>query len=444
MEKPNGDESKARVLYVAHGHPEIRPGGAELAAHFMYQAMKESCFKPYLLAANISSPSRRPWGLGSPLSKHEKDEGIYFVSVDPACYDPFFATLLTGDCKTAQSVHEAFAFLLKQLRPQVVHFHHFVMLGADLIPYTKVLLPETRVVMTLHEYVPICANRGSMITVPSGDLCYAASLSRCHECFPDRTRRDLFLRRKHFRTVFEDVDQFIAPSRFLKRRYVDWGIAEERIVVLDNGRPQWEPKVERPRADDQPFVAAFFGQIVFHKGLDVLLRAARLHCIRLGTQSSNGQPRRDIRFEIHGFMGEVSNGLRSTLSELCAAFPDQVQFHGRYQLERLPDLLDGVDCVVIPSVWWENSPLIVQEASMSRVPIVCSDIGGLAEKVQHGVNGLLFPVGDHHTLLSRLQQLADSRELQASLSAGAAPVLDAAAMSTAMDRLYWRVMNEGR
>ena len=53
-----------------------------------------------------------------------------------------------------------------------------------------------------------------------------------------------------------------------------------------------------------------------------------------------------------------------------------------------------IDWVVVPSIWWENSPLVIQEAFLHGRPVICSDIGGMAEKVRHGVDGLHFRVGD--------------------------------------------------
>jgi glycosyltransferase involved in cell wall biosynthesis len=69
--------------------------------------------------------------------------------------------------------------------------------------------------------------------------------------------------------------------------------------------------------------------------------------------------------------------------------------------------MQSVDVIVTPSIWWENSPVVIQEALRNRRPIICSDIGGMAEKVRDGVDGLHFPVGNAVALASLLLQLVE-------------------------------------
>ncbi len=54
------------------------------------------------------------------------------------------------------------------------------------------------------------------------------------------------------------------------------------------------------------------------------------------------------------------------------------------------DVFDHVDAIVVPSVWVENSPLVIHEAQQARVPVITADVGGMAEYVEHEENGLLF------------------------------------------------------
>jgi glycosyltransferase involved in cell wall biosynthesis len=75
-----------------------------------------------------------------------------------------------------------------------------------------------------------------------------------------------------------------------------------------------------------------------------------------------------------------------------------------------------VDLVLVPSIWWENSPVVIQESLRNRVPIICSNIGGMAEKVMHGRDGLQFPVGDATALSTLLAGLAKDRKRLAQLA----------------------------
>ena len=71
-------------------------------------------------------------------------------------------------------------------------------------------------------------------------------------------------------------------------------------------------------------------------------------------------------------------GLQVTLAELVDSF-------GNW---RLLGRAAVANYVVVPSIWWENSPVVIQEAYAARRPVICSGIGGMAEKVIDGVTGL--------------------------------------------------------
>ena len=75
---------------------------------------------------------------------------------------------------------------------------------------------------------------------------------------------------------------------------------------------------------------------------------------------------------------------------LCKKFSKNITFYGPYEPDELPDLMSDVDWVIVPSSWWENSPLVIQEAFNFGRPVIAADIGGMAEKVTDGENGLHF------------------------------------------------------
>jgi glycosyltransferase involved in cell wall biosynthesis len=69
------------------------------------------------------------------------------------------------------------------------------------------------------------------------------------------------------------------------------------------------------------------------------------------------------------------------------------------------------DAVLVPSIWWENSPVVIQEAFRNNRPGLCSDIGGMAEKVPDGVDGYPFPVGNGLELSYLLVRMYEDRRL---------------------------------
>lgn len=427
---------KKRILYIAHGHPDFAYGGGEWAAYYMYQSMKDSDeYEPFLLAGYENTAHQHP---GCNLMRHEADEHVHLLSTNNALFDYFFNTFGWDSLETAENLHHAFRELLEEFRPHVIHFHHYLHMGIELVALAKSILPEVKIVMTLHEFTPICANRGSMIKTQTDQLCLGASPLKCSGCFPERTPGEFFLRERFFKSNLAHVDRFIAPSRFLQRRFVEWGLDEDRFLHMDYGRPRW-PKRERPaRHASSPFVVAFFGQIVFHKGVDVFLRAAAEYRRgRTRAQERHDDRFPDVRFAVHGTMKNLdANDVRAAIESLIEQCNDVVHVHGPYHAQNMPTLLNGVDCVVIPSKWWENSPLVIQEAFMAGVPVICSNIGGMAEKVTDRVNGLHFVVGNHFDLLNKVLELAESPALYQKLVAGIPEILSDVKMAALMQDLY--------
>jgi glycosyltransferase involved in cell wall biosynthesis len=238
-------------------------------------------------------------------------------------------------------------------------------------------------VYTLHEFLAICHRDGQMIRTNRETLCTHSSPRRCNECFPEWSAQQFFLRERFIKSHLTHVDQFLAPSKFLLERFVDWGIPREKIRFEEYGRIVKRPfgtDEERPRTR-----LGFFGQISRYKGLEVLLRAMQI----LQTEAP------EVHLTVWGASLEVlPESQRQLFTELLAGSGNNVSFAGSYNPASVPRIMADIDWVVVPSRWWENSPLVIQEAFMNRRPVICSDIGGMAEKVAHSVNGLHFTVGD--------------------------------------------------
>ena len=84
---------------------------------------------------------------------------------------------------------------------------------------------------------------------------------------------------------------------------------------------------------------------------------------------------------------------------------------GAYDRDDIPELMAAVDWVVAPSIWWENAPLVIQEAFQHDRPVITSNIGGMAEKIEDGVNGLHFRVGSAEDLADRLIECLTDKTL---------------------------------
>lgn len=424
-------QSKKSVLYVCHNHPSIWPGGAEIYALELYEAMRGSNeFEPLFVARQGPSKTSGTHA-GSPLSKVTADQRQYLFFTDPSHFDFFYMTARTKNIYTKD-----FRQFLITYRPDVIHLQHTVYLGLDLLRTIRNTLPQTPIVYTLHEYLPICHRIGQMLRTVKNENCLEESPRRCHECFPQISPQDFFMRKRFIQSQLSLVDLFLAPSRFLLERYVDWGIPRDKILYEENGRtmgPRYaESSEQRPRNR-----LAFFGQITEFKGIDVLLKAMRV--ISEDERLRGG----GAHLWIHGAnLEHRSQDFQDEIKGLLRATQQTVTMAGSYQPSDLPRLMANIDWVIVPSIWWENAPLVIQEAFHNRKPVICSNIGGMAEKVSDGINGLHFHVGDPLHLAQTINRAVSTEGLWESLRQGIPEVYGMNSHVAALSRIYRTLINE--
>jgi GT2 family glycosyltransferase len=113
-----------------------------------------------------------------------------------------------------------------------------------------------------------------------------------------------------------------------------------------------------------------------------------------------------------------------------------VQRYGPAPHERVLDAMTRSDVLVVPSIWIENAPFVIKEAFGCGIPVVASRLGGMAELVDDGVNGLLFTPGDAHSLADALRRIANEPDLLRSLERGIRPPLTIEAEAANLEMLY--------
>ena len=413
-----------KVLYIAHNHPSVRPGGAEQHALELHRAMSATEGMESVLLTKGGPPVGQTGQLheGTFVAPVGERADEYFLYTDSYHFDYVHGTL---NDKHFYTKH--FRAFLNAVRPDVVHFQHTLFLGYDLIREVRSSFPNAAIVYTLHEYLPICARDGQMIRSATDELCDHASPVRCHECFPHVSAQSFFLRKQLIQSHLGLVDLFLAPSRFLMQRYVEWGIPADKIRFEDYGRERVPPMADPPRKYRTRL--GFFGQFSPYKGVQVLLEAMRqLDVERSDPSVNNGAAsgtkklvdeqhrtgrslpdERRATLKLHGANLDLQEGeFKRNFARLLEETRNSVTLIGKYSQERLPELMRDIDWVVVPSIWWENSPLVIQEAFMNGRPIICSDVGGMAEKVTDGVNGMHFRVGDPASLASTIRRAVQS------------------------------------
>jgi glycosyltransferase involved in cell wall biosynthesis len=265
-----------------------------------------------------------------------------------------------------------------------------------------------------------------MVRTNGNDLCREESPRRCHECYPQYSMQDFFMRKKFIQSHLSLVDLFLTPSAYARERFIDWGIPPDRIEVIDHGFKPTQPVPEDAGVDRPRNRFGFFGQFTPYKGADVLLEAMAV----LGEDF-------DGHLRVHGANLDMQPPeFRDQLRSLLAKVSGTVTVGGSYDHSELPALMADIDWVVIPSIWWETGPLVVNEAFQHGRPVICSDIGGMSERVTDGVNGLHFRRADPDRLAETMLRASTTPGLWERLREGIPAVQTMQAHAEHMTSIY--------
>jgi glycosyltransferase involved in cell wall biosynthesis len=381
----------ARILIISHGHPDFSAGGAETAAYSHWEELRKRGVQAMLVCRVAHSPAH----VGASFFARSAD-GLEVL------FSPPGVNHFRHSQPHARVVYQDFRALLERFQPTAVHFHHFAHMGLELLREVRKYGPHIPIILTLHEFLAICHAQGQMLKT-NGALCRKAAPLDCHLCFPDISPQDFFLRELFVKSFLALVDTFVCPSEFLRERYIAWGLPPEKMIVVENGQPHNHELITEESSGqhcETRFVV--LGQLSRRKGTLVLLDALRLLPKRL---------RKSIKVEIHGSAVYAEEGFQAKLDKALTEFEDTLTYCGQYAPKDVFGILRRNGWLIVPSIWWENSPMVIQEAFAARRPVICADIGGMAEKVKHGISGLHFRVSSASDLAARIEECATNPSL---------------------------------
>lgn len=384
-----------RIGLTVHKYPPAALGGTEvytasLAAALVRAGHAVSVFFPQ---AGLDAPAQSTgpggetlWRVPLPASR---------AAENPAAQ--FWHTFRD------RGIEAEFALFLDAAQPHVLHFQHVQGVSARLIH----LAAGRPRVATLHDYWYFCAN--SQLIRPDHLPCAGPSpgCRNCVDCATTRagleplralrplTALPLAYRNRVLRDAAAQIDRFIAPSAFLRDQYVRQGFPAERMTVLENGLDLRRLAGEAlPASAVRPHFG-FLGALAWQKGVHVLIDAFNRLPPDAASLTIFGS---DRAFPAYG-------------AELRAlARHPQIRFAGALPFDAVGGALRSLDALVTPSLWYENSPLVIQEAYAVGVPVIASRLGALEEKVQDGVTGRLFPAGDAAALAAVLHDIVGAPE----------------------------------
>lgn len=330
-----------------------------------------------------------------------------------------------------------FRDLLSELRPDLVHAFHLARLSASLIDVChEAGIP---VIVTPTDFWFVCPLQ--LLRLPDNSCCdgpdkYSLNcirhldvLDKPNEITTVKRSPDWFLTmvvmlcrlgllpKKYFSFAYamalrpaflmqrlNSVSKVIIPSRIMEQILVRNGLNSKLALFsgfglnLDN-----IPATGRKKTDCLRI--GFIGSLYEHKGIQVLLKAFRLlpsDCPAV--------------VKVYG-ENKAQPGFMSSLHELAAADP-RITFYGAFPNSEIGAVLSEIDVLVVPSIWYENTPLVIYSAMAAGCPVIASNLGGMSEVVQHNINGLLVEPGNASALAEALKQLSIDETLLFRLASG--------------------------
>jgi len=292
------------------------------------------------------------------------------IAVRPMQYEynnPFTATTLAN--------------ILKELKPDIVHVMHAMKLSASALQVCDKL--QIPFVVSLGDFWFICPRHtllkwdGSLCNGPIHPLYCVRCIQDLHgfaksphlmRDLPELARRNRFIKK----TLLK-AKRIIALSEFQKKMYARNGMPAYRVEVIQHGLDQHPVKFEA-HIHEEPYRIGYIGSLVEHKGVHILLEALT----RI--------PEMKVTCEVYGALTDTKyvNTLRAMTDNDA-----RINFMGTFAPSEILNVIQRFDVLAVPSIWYENEPLVIKSALQAGIPVLCNNIGSLSGMVKHGKTGWL-------------------------------------------------------
>jgi glycosyltransferase involved in cell wall biosynthesis len=400
-----------KILICCNAYPPNFIGGAELIAHSQAKELKNQGYDVTIFTGDLREWGKRhflqgirewgkrhflqgihEWGRryflrrirkwGRRHLRREDYEGlpVYRVYLTNEDYAPQFVNF------THKEIEEHFRTILKNVSPDIVHFHNIIGLSVGLIHIAK--KQGIKTVLTFHDHWGFCFK--NTLLKNNNEICRDfTQCTGCMEVIPDHDNRDIPLRmRQDFIAMqLEEIDAFISPSQYLADTYILAGLPREKVHVIPNGIDVEKFSHIKKMPDPDHIRFTFIGHFGTHKGIHILLDAL---------QYLDNKQKLSINL--------IGNGELFThyYTEVHDKKSDIVKFWGR--IENIEDAYAQTDVLILPSIWPENLPVSITEAMSAGIPVIASHVGGIPELVENGKTGFLFEPGDAWDLAIKMNE----------------------------------------
>ena len=287
------------------------------------------------------------------------------------------------------------AALIVKEKPDVAHLH---LIYHHLSPSVLVALKQAKipVVMTIHDWKAICPNYSLFTEGSPCERCRGGRYIECarHRCMHQSAAQSYWATLEayfhHAKKYYENyIDLLIAPSQFVKEKFVHFGWPEDKITVLRHFLPVGFPLTMTDPLPPPAPRFAYVGRLSVEKGIDRL--------VEWWIKNKIGCP-----LDIFGD-GPLMKKITKITSETKTS---GIVLHGQVSRETVYANLDDTTAVIMPSVGWETFGLTAIESWARGIPVVASDRGAFTELVNQSGAGLLFD-WDKNNLSEALIKAAD-------------------------------------
>ncbi len=235
----------------------------------------------------------------------------------------------------------------------------------------------------------------------------------------------------YLRSLYAVYRKMITPTAFLHEAYVRNGFYPEKLHKIHFGIDLnvVKPFRKDPGRMPAPLTFGYIGQITPHKGVDLLVEAF----VRL--QADNA------RLLLFGPRDQSPGYMRQI--ETLASGNARIAFRDTFPSDRLGEVLSEIDVLVIPSRWYENSPLVLLYALASKTPVIVTDMKGMSEFVIDGWNGYMFQKDNMASLLGKMKQLTERPEIWMDLCRNADYSKGVMDHAREVEAIYQAILGEG-
>lgn len=332
-----------------------------------------------------------PFAMKHPKNKPSNYEDYFVSEVDFWATDRLFDKLkAAGRILYSREAARKVESLVDDTQPDIAHLHLiYHQISPSILPVLK--RQGIPIVQTLHDYKPIC---GTYSLLSGNEICerckgnrhYNATLQRCNKgSLPASMLTSMEMYLHHSLGWYDLPDIYIAPSDFMRRKMIEFGMSPEKLVHIPNFV---DPK-EFLYSNQQENYFLYAGRLAPTKGIKTLLNAMKkLKGINVQLLIVGDGPQRS-QLEAIKERHELDN----------------VTFLGFQATHKLKALMGNALFTVLPSEWYENCPMAALESMAIGKPVLGADIGGIPELINQDQDGLLFTPGNSEDLTEKLQQL---------------------------------------